>query len=240
LRTGHNSHALAGLIAGDIVQGYYDKTWAPRAAPAGTNLGVAFSGWARATRALSDAAVTFPSLVGSKYLSIGGGNGNGRWTLASITELNSQLSTIGTTGYVGVCYDIEEGDSGLASALTDSFAQAKAAGLKVLVTVSHSAPYGISDAGVVMAAIASSADVDYLSPQLYTSGDETANDYTGTWTLFKTANAAIVATITTPRLYSSAQTYFSQQQGITLSGFIAWPGAAWSGSVGSFTQIQVT
>jgi hypothetical protein len=136
---------------------------------------------------------------------------------------------------VGVCYDIEEGDSGLASALTDSFAQAKAAGLMVLVTVSHSAPYGISDAGVVMAAVASSADVDYLSPQLYTSGDETANQYNGTWTLFKTAKAAIVASIARPGLYSSAQTYFSEQQGITLSGFIAW-----SGSEGSFTQLQVT
>jgi hypothetical protein len=219
-----NLHAMSCRIAGGIVQGYYDWTWAPRAAPAGTNLGVAFGGWASATNALTDAAGILPSLVGAKYLDIGGGNTNGRWTLASITELNSKLSTIKTTGYVGVCYDIEEGDSGLASALTSSFALAKAAGLKVLVTISHSAPYGISDADMVMAAVASSADVDYLSPQLYTSGAETANDYTGTWTLFKTAKAAIVVSIASPGLYSSAQTYFSQQQGITLSGFIAWSG----------------
>jgi hypothetical protein len=219
LCTSSNPRALACPTTGII--GYYDQTWAPHGAPAGANLGVAFGGWASATTALSDAAGVFSSLVGAKYLDVGGGDTTGRWSLNSITELNSKLSTIKATGYAGVCYDIEEGDGRLAGALTNSFALAKSAGLKVLVTVSHSKPYLISDADTVMAGIASSASVDYLSPQLYTTGNEAANDFGGTWTLFKTAKAAIVVSIAKPSLYSSAQTYFSQQ-GITLAGYISW------------------
>jgi hypothetical protein len=210
-------------IAGGIVKGYYDWTWAPRAAPAGTNLGVAFGGYSTAVDALADASSVYNNLVGAKYLDVGGGDATGRWSVNSISVLNNALSTIKAAGYAGVCYDIEEGDSGLASALTSSFALAKNAGLKVLVTISHSAPYGIPDAGVVMTAIASSANVDYLSPQLYTTGGETANDYSGNWALYKTAKAAIVVSIVRPGLYSSAETYFSQQ-GVTLSGCISWAG----------------
>jgi hypothetical protein len=187
--------------------GYYDQTYAPCGAPAGANLGVALGGWGSATNALSDAAGIFSSLVGAKYLDVDGGNTNGRWTSSRITELHNLLSTIKATGYAGVCYDIEEGDSGLAGALTNSFALAKVAGLKVLVTVSHSVPYGIPDADTVMGPIASSANVDNLSPQLCTSGLETTNDFTGTRTLYKTAKAAVVMSIVKPSLYSNAQTF---------------------------------
>ena len=47
----------------------------------------------------------------------------------------------------------------------------------MLVTTSHQAPYGFSDGADVMRAIFASPDVDYVSPELYTTGDETANDF---------------------------------------------------------------
>ena len=84
---------------------------------------------------------------------------------------------ISNAGYVGICYDIEEGEAGLASGFAKSFATAKAAGLNVLVTTSHQAPYGVSDGANVMRAIFASPDVDYVSPKLYTTGEETANDF---------------------------------------------------------------
>lgn len=204
--------------------GYYYKTWESKSAPTGTNLGVAFGGWASASQALTDALGTFSRLAGSKYLDVGGGNANGYWTASRISELNSNLANIKNAGYYGVCYDIEEGDSGLSGAFTASFALAKSQGLSVLVTTSHSQPYGVGDASALMKAVLSSSSVDYVSPQLYSSGTETANDYTAVstpWSAYKNAKAKVVVSVASPGLYQSAQSYF-QAQGITTYGFISW------------------
>jgi hypothetical protein len=56
---------------------------------------------------------------------------------------------------------VEEGDTGLARVFAGSFAAAKAAGFKVLVTAGHSAPHGIN-----------------ISPQLHITGQEPENDFT--------------------------------------------------------------
>ncbi|KAG5192730.1 hypothetical protein JKP88DRAFT_159682 [Tribonema minus] len=217
-------HHCLSLFA--AVKGYYDQTWQQRAAPSGTNLGVAFGGWADVDQALADAQQVYNNLVGSKYLDIGGGDSNGRWTSNSITKLNNGLGKIKSAGYVGVCYDIEEGDAGLSTAFANSFAKAKAAGLKVLVTISHSQPYGFSDAATIMNTMFASASVDYVSPQLYTSGGETANDWTVDggaigWRSYASSKGKIVPSVVKASMYANAQSTF-QSYGVTTAGYITW------------------
>jgi hypothetical protein len=103
-------------------------------------------------------------------------------------------------------FDIEQGDGGLANlfsrafqstfllilfhgmigsvffgvsfSLTHFLPACRSFNMTVLVTVSHSAPYGFPDAASLMRGFFSDSNIDYLSPQLYTSGNEGQNDYT--------------------------------------------------------------
>ena len=69
----------------NTVHGYYNQTYTSETPLSGSNLAVAFGGWADVTTALSDAAGTYSKMVGTKYLDIGGGNNNGYWTASVIT-----------------------------------------------------------------------------------------------------------------------------------------------------------
>ena len=93
------------------------------------------------------------------------------------------------------------------------------------VTVSHSQPYAVSDAAALMTSFFSNSNIDYLSPQLYTTGSETTNDYTAvgtSWSSYATAKAKIIPSVVLgSRDYPTAQTYFSQY-GITLYGYVQW------------------
>jgi hypothetical protein len=113
----------------------------------------------------------------------------------------------------------------LAAAFAQSFAAAKAKGLKVLVTISHSAPYGIGDAYPLMQSFFTNSNIDFLSPQLYTSGSELNNEYTTsggvTWNMYAGARAKVIPSIVKANMYADAQTYFAQH-GVTLAGFIQW------------------
>ena len=130
-----------------------------------------------------------------------------------------------TPYHQGLSYDVEEGSSGLQQAFADSFAAARSAGLKVMVTVSHSSPYGIPDGPKLMAAFFADHNIDYLSPQLYTSGTEAANDFTESagvpWSAYKGATALFVPSIVDDSMYASAVSYF-QAIGITPAGYAQW------------------
>jgi hypothetical protein len=129
-------------------------------------------------------------------------------------------------GYVGICYDIEEGASGLSTAFANSFAVAKKANLMVFITISHSAPYGISDAAILMNSFFSNTNIDIISPQLYTSGTESANDFTALtvpWSAYASAKAAIVPSIVTGSYYQSAYDYFAGLKNpIFIQGYVQW------------------
>jgi hypothetical protein len=159
------------------------------------------------------------------YLSVGGGNANGYISAQVLSDLNNAIQSGRLNGYQGIFYDVEEGDSGLANAFSTSFAVAKQKGLKVMVSVSHAAPYGISDANILMNSFFASTNIDFLSPQLYTSGTESQNDYSTnmgvTWANYKESRAAIVPCIVKSSYYSDAVNYF-KGQGITLAGYIQW------------------
>lgn len=210
--------------------GIYDWTWNGRAThPAGATMGVAFSGWANIASALSDSAGMMDTLPGDKYISIGGGNANGYLYPSTLVALNTAIEAGDLVAYQGVCYDVELGDAGMAEDFAASFAVAKDHGFKVLVTISHSAPYGFTDKVALMDSFFKNDNIDMISPQLYTSGFETANDYVWDgvpWSSYAFSKAAIVPSIVTASYYADAVDFFSDisRSGISfdIAGFIQW------------------
>ena len=205
--------------------GYWDWTWDPTSATPGATLGLAFSGWTDVTNAVQQSEKIKDALTGDKYICFGGGNQNGAMTSAGLQAITEAIQEGTLAGYDGVAYDVEVGDAGLEQDFADSFAAAQAAGFKVLVTVSHSAPYGISDGAALMQSFFSDENIDFLSPQLYTTGEESANDYATsqgvTWSQYAAAKAAIIPSIVKASYYASAQSYFAGQ-GVELAGYVQW------------------
>lgn len=205
--------------------GYWDCTWQGGNAPSNATLSLAFSGWVDVKSALEDSNTVLNNLVGTKYISFGGGNENGAFDSANLADLTAAINQGILSQYDGIAYDVEEGMSGLSQDFKTSFEAAKAKGFKVLVTVSHSAPYDIGDAADLMKSFFDDANIDILSPQLYTTGEESENDYDTShgvnWTEYAKCKAAVVPSLVTASLYPSAQAYFAQQ-GVTLQGYIQW------------------
>jgi len=210
--------------SGDDV-GFWWWTWGTGSAPGGTNIGIAFSGEVDPSKAVSESNAVKNRLPGTKYISLGGGNAAGSWTSGGLSSIDNAINGGQFSGYGGIVYDIEQGNSGLSSAFQNSFRTAKSKGFKVLVTVSHSAPYGFGDAKTLMEGFFSDGNIDYLSPQLYTSGNEGQNDYTTAqgvgWGDYKKSRARIIPSIVRGSLYSSARSYFSGQ-GVNITGYIQW------------------
>ena len=211
--------------------GYWDWTWSPTAAVPGATMGIAFSGWANVDTAISQSNQVFNSLVGDKYISLGGGaEDTGAFTATFLSEVNTAIEAGRFDDYDGIAYDIEVGDSGLSADFAASFAAAKAKGFKVLVTVSHSAPYGIGDAASLMQSFFADDHIDFISPQLYTTGQETSNDYDAlllAWTAYAAAKAKIIPSLVKASYYPDAVTYFAGQ-GVTLEGYIQWAKSSYS------------
>jgi len=206
------------------VLGYWCWSWDAGSAPAGANLGIAFSGWVSPDEALSNSLAVVNQLQGKKFICLGGGNSSGAWSNDAVNAVTQAIEANRFASYHGIAYDIEEGSAGLEAQFAASFAAAKAKGMTVLVTVSHSCPYGITDAVSLMNSFFANRDIDLLSPQLYTTGQETSNDYTALnvpWSAYAQAQAAIVPSLVRANLYPSAQSYFADQ-GVTLGGFVQW------------------
>jgi len=207
------------------IAGFYWWNWdsGTPSYPSGTNLGVAFTGFSDPSSAISGSAGL--ALPGLKYIALGGGNSAGDWTSSVLTSVTNSINSNNFNGYHGIVFDVEQGDSGLSGQFETAFQAAHSHGLSVLVTISHSAPYGIGDAASLMSDFLSSSNIDYISPQLYTSGTETANDYTTTagvtWSQYASSRAQVVTSIVTANLYSNAQGTFSSY-GVTLHGYIQW------------------
>lgn len=210
----------------NALKGLWYWTWSNTTqVPANTNLGIAFSGWVSPQTAIDNSSAVYSKLPGLKYICLGGGNESGSWNESAVQSVTNAINSNALAAYQGIAYDIEEGSAGLATAFTTSFAAAKAKGLKVLVTVSHSAPYGIADAAALMSSFFASSDIDILSPQLYTTGEETSNQYATSggvnWTEYAGAKAIVAPSIVNANLYADAQEYFSTQ-GVSLDGFLQW------------------
>lgn len=214
-------------------RGHWEKTWGvPTTQFSYANYGFAFSGHADVDLALRDSNRKYGHLQGRKILTIGGGNSNGRWTLASIRKLNYAIQAGRLAHYHGIAYDIEEGDSGLIREFLRSFQVAKAKGFFVVVTISKTAPYGVADAYYLMWYLIHSRYIDVISPIMYPSGQnfETCADSGGVdystlrgvpWEWYRLSYAAVVPSLWRTSLYSAASA-FLRARGISTDGYIAW------------------
>merc|ERR1719273_450291 len=197
-------------------------------------MGVAFSGWVDPDKAIAD--YHGPTLQGEKWCSVGGGNKNGRFTVERIQAITSGCDKFIKAGYQGICYDVEEVNgtgSALVSAFQASFAKCKAAGLKIMVTTSHTAPYKANtpqDAVALVKSWVSDPNVDILSPQLYSSGAESSPDFAETdmcknagctWSIWQGSHGVIAPSLVEGNQYSQAQSGLSQR-GITTGGWLQW------------------
>jgi len=208
-------------------RGLWYWTWSsPSISLGDTNFCIAFSGYADADQALSQSANIENSQQGFKWIALGGGNSAGSWTSSELSKITNYCIEGRFSAYGGVAFDIEVGDSGLSSNFTSTFSACKAAGLQILVTVSHSAPYGIDDAQTLMDKIIDDPKVDWISPQLYTTGDETSNDYsTGagySWSSWAAKSGKILVSIVSSNLYPDAKSYFYSNWRISVPGYIQW------------------
>lgn len=205
--------------------GYWDWTYSSGKAPSNATMSIAFSGWSDIDTALQLSNNIRDQLIGDKFICIGGGNEDGAFTAQVLTTLTAAIKAGKFARYDGVAYDVEEGDDDLEDAFAESFAAAKEKGLKVLVTVSHSAPYGIDDAQCLMSSFFANPDIDFISPQLYTTGKESANDYDishgVTWSQYADSKAKVVPSIVKDDYFADAQAYFAKQ-GVILDGYVQW------------------
>jgi len=226
------------------VNGLWYWTWSGNINVGGTNLAVAFSGLTDPGSAMSNSAGTRAKLPGQKYLGLGGGNGNGRWSAGVLSSITSYCNGKKFGGYNGIAFDIEEGDSGLGNAFLNAFRACRNNGYKVLVTVSHSTPYGISDGASLMRTFFSNAGlIDYMSPQLYTSGYEGSNDFTANgvgWSEYKPFSGKVIPSIVTGSMYGNAQSTFQSKYGITTVGYVQWSQTVSGGSSSGPAQKSVS
>lgn len=231
-RASRNVSNSNNLTAPSIV-GYYSWSWDRGSrGPAGSTLGVAFSGWVDPQKAIDDYKGK-PQLQGDKYCSVGGGNDHGAFTPSRIQKITQNVHLFKQAGYDGVCYDVEELSGDCVAAFTQSFAACKAAGLKVLVTTSHSAPYKTdrpSDAVALVKSWVSDPNIDILSPQLYSSGEERRPDFAETdncksagctWNIWKNSKAQLAPSLPTGSQFSAAQSG-GQQRGLNFVGYVQW------------------
>jgi hypothetical protein len=215
-------------------------------APSGANIGIAFSGWNDPDKASGESDPIFDSLVGDKWIDAGGGDETGRWNADWIQAWESSIKSGKLGKWRGIVFDIEECyNEGLAQNFASLFAAAKVAGFQVLVTVSNSAPYGCSDAEALMTSFFENRDVDYLSPQLYESGDETSPIFDAGavgWSKWAAAQGRVVPSIGCKALrnggYEQTKSFLGQH-GVSATGYIMWPSSGCSLSEVSGSQVLV-
>ena len=137
--------------------------------------------------------------------------------------------------YTGVVFDVEQvagSASVIVPAFQKTFAAAKRVGLKVAVTTSHSAPYQVDSPDVAPALVkswAADANVDILSPQLYSSGTEAAPQFATTsscpectWELYKDFKGQFAPSIVGPEQLDAVATFFSSNFSIGVQGYFQW------------------
>ncbi len=207
--------ATSFAVARAEVHGHWEKTWrTPSTAKKGMNMGIAFSGWSNVQRALNESGPVLRRLQGTRYISIGGGNANGRWSRRTLEDMNRAIRSGQLWQYQGIAYDVEEGDSGLSHDFEGSFRLANSHGFCVLVAVSNSAPYGIMDRKRLMDSFLASRNIDYISPILYSTGNCQLVNHISTdildvpWTWYNRSRAKIVPSLLHGRVYSKAQSFW--------------------------------
>jgi hypothetical protein len=159
-----------------------------------------------------------------KFLNLGGGDpATGGWVISDFDYINTQFNNIKNSGWTGVCFDIEVCPVGVSfvNQFTDCFAKCKAAGLKVLVTMSHIVPYdcktGDGQGMDLVNSWINDSNIDYISPQLYSQGDVLETD---DLSIFKNAKAKIIPSI--PYDINWPEIQDGKSLGIVPAGYLSW------------------
>ena len=211
-------------VSAEVV-GYWDQGWERVMPPDKADLSIGFMGYSDVSKAIKDNEKLINRMIGQKFLAIGGGNAKGRFTPQAIVKVTEAIEQDKFNGYEGVAFDIEvcEGKH-LISFFNEAFSAAKRKKLKILVTISHSEPYACDNSENLMMAIIANQDIDIISPQLYTTGQEKRNNYIsiGTdWGIYQKTKAKVLPSIVHPSLYPEAKQFFFSQ-GVKVRGFIKW------------------
>jgi hypothetical protein len=178
--------------------------------------------------------------AGVQMLDIGGASERGVLTVEKLQSFfTGGLDKVKDAGFDGICFDIEmtKGEAPLVKEFERAFAACKQAGLLVMITTSHSAPYASSGSSkeLFVDSWAKSENIDIFSPQLYTSGMEGKPEYmltpcrSGgstegsrcTWERLKPMKAKWVLSLANADHYAGAKEYF-YNLGIETRGFIQW------------------
>jgi len=222
--------------------GYYSWNWGKGSqGPPGRNIGVAFTGYTDVDQAIRQYDTSrgwcCPELNGDHWISLGGGNWAGVFNDQHLQNIAQSAQKIKAAGYVGVMFDVEEVRGphiNIVPLFAQAFASLKQAGLKVGVTTSHSAPYqcdSAEDSVEFVKAWAADPNVDVISPQLYSSGHETAPQYDETnyckaagckWELYKGGRAVFAPSIVSADQYEDVKTYFAKNYSIQTGGYFEW------------------
>ena len=229
--------------------GYFQYTWgSPGVIPECNNTAIAFSGWADPATALSLSSNT--SLVGAKYISLGGGYGSdgtpnaGKFTQTVLNAILTAINNGNFSNYKGILFDVEYIDTtGLTSQsamyplFQSIFTAAKSKSLKVIVCVGHSGNItdvaGGSQYTQLMTDFLSDANVDYVSPQLYANGNENPPQYNANglpWSDWAASGKPIIFAIPWAQQYECVEAWAKQQFNPNqLSGFLQWNNTTYSG-----------
>ena len=219
---------LTSRVADHLTVGYYSFSWTPGGGPPpGNTIGIAFSGSGTVSAALQ-AGPAAGALAGTtRYLALGGGNKHGVLSVAMLSDFVSSIPAISGAGFNGVCFDVEEthDETQMILAMEAAFASCREAGLRVMVTTSHSAPVTSSAPSAIVASWVANSNIDILSPQLYTTGKEESPmfDTSGgvAWSSWQGARAVILPSLVDGSHYASTKAFFSSQ-GISIGGYVQW------------------
>jgi hypothetical protein len=140
-------------------------------------MGTAFSGHTDSAMALQLSNVVFSNLAGDKLISFGICASSEKMTVAEIQSITNCIKRGDINAYSSIEYDAED-DAGLAQVFAGPFAAVvKATRFKVLVAVSYSVPYGITDV-ISPASLCSCTQLSFFG--VYCKGAQRRNPYTST------------------------------------------------------------
>lgn len=91
-----------------------------------------------------------------------------------------------------------------------------------MVTISHFAPYGFSNAADLVNDMLQSTDIDILSPQLYTRGNEPENDWAGLTSAWLTSVPIVAPSIVQAYYYDQLGTNSVTTNLPNAKGYIVW------------------
>lgn len=211
-------------------RGYWAWSSSVNSAPYNATFSVAFSGWTNIQKALDESSYYLQHnyLVGEKYIGIGGGTQEGWFqTPEDVERVTSAIQKGVFRDYDGLAYDVEGGTQGLENVFCESFQAAKEKGLKVLVTVSGSAPENIVDAPRLMESFVENDNIDLLSPQLYLQAHTTEIVYKEyhdvSYSIFRESKTRVVPSIVSPWLNFTNAKEFFHRIGVKICGYVQWP-----------------